>query len=155
MDDEKERLYEERIAALEMDRATLYAEKTVSELRGKHRIKIRDPKAFTEKLAKAKLVGEKEAQAVIDDAMQNYARDERAPVSREFLPIARDVPTDGPKDVDDLDVNDPETVEAVTRYAEDNKIDIVNTEDGWDKAVEGFAAAKKKKAERTQQRQTA
>lgn len=154
-DEEQARQYEERIAALESDRARMYAEGQVQTLRTKHRIKINDPKKLTERLIAARLKSEEACKEVLDDVINNYARETRAPVNPNFLPIHQDRQEEGPAGTkDDLDFSDPETApmltDAITRYAEANKIDLAE-DDGWERAKEGFAKKKKEK----EQRQTA
>lgn len=154
MDEEEKRQYEEDRAFLMLENARLYADQQYAEM-----IRLGVKKSllgkFKEKVIKlrtdAKTNAERETACkdYIDEVRNNYAKETRAPVGRDFLPIPQPEQAEGPnggKESHDLDLQDPEVVTAITRYAEQNKIDILNTDDGWDNAVEAFAASKKKKA---------
>jgi hypothetical protein len=143
-DEEEKRLYEERIAALELDRAKMYADQQITLFKSKHRIKLKDPAKLTERLIKARLKDDAACKEVVDDVLNNYARDERAPISRDFTPGVQADQQDAPEEKIEWT---PEVNAEVQRYAENNKIDA-STDDGWEKAVEGFVAAKKKKAQK-------
>lgn len=157
MDEEEKRQYEEDRAFLMLENARLYADQQYAEM-----IRLGVKKSllgkFKDKVIKlrteAKTNTEREAACkdYLDEVKNNYARESRAPVGRDFLPIPSPEQQEGPegaKGEHDLDLQDAEVVTAITRYAEVNKIDILNDEDGWNNAVEAFAASKKKKVAKT------
>jgi hypothetical protein len=152
MDEEEKRQYEENQAFLMQENARLYADSQYDQM-----IRLGVKKSllgkFKEKIVKlrmdAKTNTEREAACkdYLDEVKNNYARESRPPTGRDFLPIPspeQPESTEGGA-AHDLDLQDAETVTAITRYAEVHKIDILNDEDGWNAAVEAFAASKKKK----------
>lgn len=151
MDSELQRQYEENQKFLLEENAKLYAEQEFQKML-QLGVKKSTLANFKDRIVKIRVNAQdnksrdEQTKEYLDEVKNNYARESRPPVSRDFLPIRHDEPADAPRDTDDIQINDPETVSAITRYAEDNKIDIVNSSDGWQKAVNGYAAMKKKTA---------
>lgn len=156
MDTEQVKLYEDRIAKLEHESATRYAENEYNRV-----VNLGIKKAtlgkFKERLvaiykgAKDDTARDALCKEFLDEVVQNYAREPRAPVSNGFItrPAAQAEGT-GVKnyaeeagltgaDQEDLVAN----TAAITQYAAANKIDIVNDQNGWDKAVKGYVESKK------------
>lgn len=151
MDTELQRQYEERIQMVLADNAKLYADREFDKMVSQG-IKRSTLSKFKERLTKiymdAKDSASRDAATkdYLDEVRNNYARESRPPVGRDFLPIAHNEPDDLPTESSKVEHN-PETDAAITRYAEEHKINILD-DDGWDKAVEGYLAAKNKKQDR-------
>jgi hypothetical protein len=159
MDEELTKQYEDRIFRMETENARLYADKQYDEMR-RVPIKTSALTKFKERLVKirtepGKTHEEREANCkeYIDEVRNNYARDQRAPVGRDFLPIPQPDQTEGPnaKPSHDLDMSDPQVMNDVVRYQEslpkDKRVDCT-TDDGLAMAVEAFAEFQRKKQSR-------
>lgn len=130
-----------RIADLEHDKAVLYAEQETTKL-VQMGVKIADQKKFQARL----VAGTPEQRLeLITDARVNYAREDRAPVSGDFLPLNADANStvEGPqRTVDDLT---PAEVSEIIAYAEAEGIDA-SKDAGWKKAMTAVLGDKKKSA---------
>ncbi len=154
MDTEEKRQYEENQAFLMQENARLYADQRYMELVALG-VKKSSLGKFKDKIVKmrldAKTNAEREAacKEYLEEIKQNYGREARPPLARDFLPIPHENAAEAPRGSSEIVQLTEEDTAAVTRYAEQQKINILDEDGiGWQQALNGYMEMKKKKDER-------